>query len=108
MSEEAADVPTSPSPFPRHNPFDRLTDEGEVSEGPEVPSTYEVESASTINPESEAIHSSSDGQKLTSQLLSEGLLAHLLPPLETTKDQLAELQRKQQRCQELFHGENQR
>ena len=94
-------VETPSSPFTRQNPFDRPDEQNEIP-----PLTLELEADVAI-PETKS-SDDVEGLRTTAKLLSDGLLAHLLPPLETTNKYVGELSEKQAQCMNVIQEENQR
>ena len=98
MSVTHPPSPTSPTFSPRRNPFDHLENEDDLLQD--------------FNPKKEP--SEGNGQNgenskdVTSDLLSVGFLAHLLPPVERAKTNLDDLTEKQLVVLETFQTENQR
>ena len=96
------------SPFPRQNPFDRPHEDCEDS-----PLTIESNVRLETDDETDladAVATVSREEKATdlSRLLSDGLLAHLLPPLESSKAHVDDLLKKQNHVLEVIEAENQR
>ena len=96
-ASSAADIPNSPSFQPRQNPFDRLPDD--YDEAPLVIESKESVENDSINPR--------DNMDIP-QLLSDGLLAHLLPSLQSNEDNVNDLVGKQSVVLDVLQRENQR
>ena len=100
------------SPFPRQNPFDRphedcgdfpLTIEQNVGLVTERDNeTKVIDGVATSSREEE------DEDVNLSRLLADGLLAHLLPPLESSKVLVEDFLKKQNHVLEVIEAENQR
>ena len=104
--QSSSSFPDSPSFSTRHNPFDSLKDDGDgdlmavinhSNEGSSCDKNEDGKNWNTIVTSAE-----------TAELLSEGLLVHMLPPLEQTKRNIDDLIEKQQIVLETFQTENQR
>lgn len=97
-------TPNSPSCTPRHNPFDGLKDDVDF-----LPVIDRLDYAPLE--ENQGKVDTAKGNVTSTEtvgLLSEGLLAHFLPPLEQAKKNLDDLAEKQQIILETFQTENQR
>ena len=96
-SSSRADVPNSPAFQPRQNPFDRLQDD--YDEAPLIIESKESVESDVTNP--------CDNVDIP-QLLSDGLLSHLLPSLQSNDDNVNDLVGKQRVVLDVLQRENQR